>query len=422
MGKTYSDEEIADLILTPIEVLKQQYPDKQKYNAIRTLRRYHINKQKELKMENQPEKDTVANRVAELLENSGIVPEDIERISQVRVGTYQMLTKDEEGEAHIHDLNVTNVTYLPTSELDEKTFITQASPTIIKPTRRRKPTREDSMTLLAGDAQIGFRGTEPFHDEDAMELFQIAVRELQPDNVVLTGDMIDLPNMSRFEQRNDWLTTTQAAIDRYHSFLAQIRANVPHARIVVVHGNHEARMDRLVRNDAAPLLGIRRANADRELSVLTIPYLVRYEELGIEMVDGYPNAALWLEDNLKVTHGTNVAKGGSNAAKYLKEVDETTIYGHTHRMEVAYRTKATRLGHKVIAAASPGCLARIDGYVPGVNYSVDSAGNTVPRASDWQQGMLRVHHNAETHDIEAIRFQNRQMRIAGKLFRLGDEL
>jgi predicted phosphodiesterase len=299
-------------------------------------------------------------------------------------------------------------------EASPEQFITQARPTVIRATTRRQPNRKDEVTLAMGDAQIGYRGDEPFHDERAMDFAQLAIREMQPNRIVFTGDMIDLPAMSRFEQRGDWANTTQRAIDRYHDFLAQTRANAPNAEIVVVHGNHEQRMDSFVRRDAAALLGIRRANAERELSVLTLQYLVRYDDLGIQSVDGYPNAAYWLEDNLKVMHGTNVAKSGSNAAKYLREESESVIYGHTHRLEVAYRTLATRLGGKVLVAASPGCLARTDGAVPGFNYSVDSQGRTVPKAEDWQQGLLVVEHNARVHNITPVRITEEGMNIYGK--------
>jgi hypothetical protein len=175
-------------------------------------------------------------------------------------------------------------------------------------------------------------------------------------------------------------------------------------------------MDAYVQKDAASILGLRRANAGHELSVLTLQYLVRYDDLDVQSVDGYPNAAYWLEDNLKVTHGTNAARGGLNAAKYLMQEQESTIYGHTHRMELVYRTLATRMGQRVIAAASPGCLARTDGGVPGFNYSVDNQGRTVPKAEDWQQGLLIVQHNADGHDIQPVRFRDGQMRIHDKKY------
>ena len=288
--------------------------------------------------------------------------------------------------------------------------VSRAAPTKITPTRRGKAFRSDARTLVAGDAQI------PFQDEQAFERFQRAVVETQPDNIVFVGDMVDLPSMSRFAQRPEWVGTTQAAIDTYHNFLAQTRSNAPDANISVVHGNHEQRMDDYVRKNAAEVLGLRRANAAHELAVLTLQYLVRYDDLEINSIDGYPNGTLWLEDNLKAIHGTNVAKGGSNAAKYLKEERETTLYGHTHRQELAYRTFPRRIGQLTIAAASPGCLARTDGAVPGFRHTVDSQGVLVKRAEDWQQGLIVIDHNGSNHHIQPVMFQEDGFYLDGKRY------
>ena len=289
-------------------------------------------------------------------------------------------------------------------------IVSKAAPTKITPTRRKKPSRIDSRTLVAGDAQI------PFQDEQAFDRFQTAVIETQPDNIVFVGDMIDLPSLSRFAQRPEWVGGTQDAINQYHNFLAQTRANAPNAEISVVHGNHEQRLDNYVQKNAAEVLGLRRANAGRELAVLTLQYLVRYDDLEVKSVDGYPNGILWLEDNLKAIHGTNVAKGGSNAAKYLKEERETTLYGHTHRQELAYRTFNQRLGSVTIAAASPGCLALIDGSVPGFRHTIDAEGRVVKRAEDWQQGLIVIDHNKDNHHIQPILFQEDGFVMDGKRY------
>ena len=189
----------------------------------------------------------------------------------------------------------------------------------------------------------------------------------------------------------------------------------------VVHGNHEKRLDDYVRRNAVEVLGLRRANMRRELAVLTLEYLLRYEELGVQAVDGYPNGELWLEDNLKFVHGTNTKKGGINAAKYLAEEPVTTIYGHSHRQELAYKTIALRGGAaNTIAAASPGALCMIDGTVPGFHHTVDARGAFVKKAEDWQQGMLQVHHEGDHHEITPIRFTDRGVRINGKLYNVDD--
>lgn len=306
--------------------------------------------------------------------------------------------------------STTNQSYEHTPEdIDiQELIVSRAAPTKITPTRRGKVFRSDARTLVAGDAQI------PFQDDQAFDRFQHVVTETQPDNIVFVGDMVDLPSMSRFSQRNEWVGTTQDAINQYHNFLAQTRSNAPNANISVVHGNHEQRMDNYIQKNAAEVLGLKRAG--EELAVLTLQYLTRYEDLEVNSIDGYPNGTLWLEDNLKAFHGTNVAKGGSNAAKYLKEERETTLYGHTHRQEVAYRTFPRRVGAVTIAAASPGCLALIDGSVPGFRHTVDSQGNVVKRAEDWQQGALIIDHNGSNHHIQPILFQEDGYYLDGKRY------
>lgn len=415
---------IADVLTLELEDLQAKYKQKsdptkptiKDQRSLDNLRRLYRKKLKEMERDpsQQPDNLTEAKK---LLEDMGINLEDIDNAEiSFHVGYIRNADGEIEYTKPLPSIRIRN----GHAEVSEDAFIRQAAPTEIHPLEAPIIQRDDSLTVCLGDAQIGYRGDEPFHDEDAMSLSLMAIRELQPDNVVFTGDMIDLPNMSRWEQRQDWLDTTQRSIDRYHEYLAQVRAVVPNARIVVVHGNHESRMDTTVRRDAAPFFGISRANADRELPVLTLPFLVRYEELNVEMVDGYPNAAFWLEDNLKVTHGTNTKKGGFNSGKYLQEENESTIFGHTHRLEMAQRRIATRLGSRVITAASPGCLARVDGAVPGYRYSVDALGNTVNRAEDWQQGLLIIHHNPERHDIHPVQMENRAMRIYDKVYQLGE--
>lgn len=54
----------------------------------------------------------------------------------------------------------------------------------------------------------------------------------------------------------------------------------------------------------------------------------------------------------------------ATAHGYLATEKVSVIYGHIHRREYAARTREDRDGPKEIMAATPGCLARIDGVVP----------------------------------------------------------
>lgn len=325
------------------------------------------------------------------------------------VSTWEMMHKDNDGEAVVTELHKYE---FETDSIDlESLLIRGAEPTIINPSQRRVPRKSNNRTIIAGDAQI------PFHDEKAFDNFHTLVANTKPNNIVLLGDMVDLAPLSKFNQRTEWAGTTQDAIDIYHEFLAQTRANAPDAKIYVIHGNHEQRFDNYIQRNAAEILGLRRAKMSKELAVLSLRNLIRYDDLGIDSIDGYPNGVLWLEDNLKCIHGTNVAKGGTNVGKYLREERETTIFGHTHRQELAYRTFAQRIGAVTIAAASPGCLALTDGSVPGFRHTVDADGSVIKHSEDWQQGVLIVDHNEKSHNITPIRFMEEGFYVDGKFYK-----
>lgn len=329
----------------------------------------------------------------------GTVPEGARILN-----SWHSLTKNAEGEAEIHTLHK-----FDTPSEDGPDYVRQAPPNIINSVPRRRSRKvKEQLTLVGGDAQL------EYGDPVAMANFQRAVQELQPDTVAFVGDMVDFPALSKYPQRQEWVGSTQRGIDAYSAYLAQTRANAPNARIVVVHGNHEQRAINFVERQANELSGLRRAMGGR--AVLSLAFLARYDELEVESVDGYPNGTYWLEDNLKLVHGTNTKTGGSNAARYLATEMETTIYGHTHRQELAFKTRATRLGGITIAAASPGALCASDGSVPGVHYSPDAEGNVVKKAENWQSGLLLVHHEGLHHEITPVRFTDRGFLLNGKRY------
>lgn len=286
-------------------------------------------------------------------------------------------------------------------------LVRQAPAAEIRPLRNSRPKkRVGRIALIGGDLQA------PYGDQGAMDLFLRAVREIQPDEVGFVGDMVDNAPLSRFTQRREFVGGVQAGIDQLHGFIANVRANSPNSRIIAVAGNHEQRLVNALEKNLSDLSGIRRAGDAK--TVLSIQHLARFDELGVEYVDGYPNGEFWLEDNLKLIHGTNVKKGGSNAAQYLGQETESVIYGHTHRMELAYRTRATRLGSFTVAAASPGALCMVDGVVPGYRYSPTAEGDLIKKAEDWQQGLMVVEHDGLHHDLRPVRFTDNGMTLEGK--------
>ena len=113
-------------------------------------------------------------------------------------------------------------------------------------------------------------------------------------------------------------------------------------------------------------------------------------------------------------HGTQAKKGGLSAANYLKNEQVSTIFGHDHRLQIAWQTRNTRKGGVERVAASPGCLAMTDGSVPGYHFTTSESGLVVPKAEDWQNGVLLIQHNERNHDVTPLRMSEQGIHIGDR--------
>ena len=126
----------------------------------RTRNKYRAKARKVIEMERNPEQARTpeADKLSELFERSGIDPNDILKIN--RVNLYQGYMKNQEGEFETTDLM--SVQYIPKpTELTEDMFISQAKPTIIRPTKSTgKKTSHEKLAIVLPDIQAGFRRYE----------------------------------------------------------------------------------------------------------------------------------------------------------------------------------------------------------------------------------------------------------------------
>jgi len=306
-----------------------------------------------------------------------------------------------------------NHSYDHTTPSEIPDFTNQAAPTKITPSKRIKPVRGDSISVIFPDAQI------PFHSPTALSAAHTVVREVMPDHVVMVGDMLDFPTLSRFTSRPEWNGGVQDALDQTHRMLAQVRADSPNARIHYLAGNHELRLQKSILENNAELLGIKRANAAKELGVLTLEFLLRCDELDVEMIGGYPNGTLWLEDHLRVIHGTTSNSKGSTSAKYLNENPHvSTVHGHSHRAEIQWKTTPTRDGHIQRFSMSPGTLADITGEVPSFHSTHDEQGRVVHKAENWQQAVGIIEHSDRSALPHLAMIQESSINILGRNYPL----
>lgn len=361
-------------------------------------------------------KQELLGRISDLIEKSGIDLDDVGRIERIRLNDYQGLTKDAvTGQVDIHDMQASAVVLVPKwADGPEWPVVQQASPVVVEavkpPKKKSRRTaaliRQWKTTTVLPDPQIGWRLFEngeldPFHDAAAIDVALQIMAALEHDggvdkNVNL-GDFLDLPSQSRFAQEPAFAGTMQAAVDYGHSFLARQRAAAPNAKHVLLEGNHDKRLSTFIQANAAAAFGLRKANTPASWPVMSLPYLLRLDELDFEYIDAWPTGMYWINDKLRAMHGDKVASGSSTAVKMVKANPNIgTIHGHIHRIEMHSTTIFERVNGETrplrSGAYSPGCLCRIDGAVPSMKGSTGVDGRPAQFFEDWQQGVGVCHY------------------------------
>lgn len=342
---------------------------------------------------------TQIKKMAEELVRRGVEPSELGRLSRMKM--YQSITKDDEGEAHIHDL--WGFHFDPKwSEGPDWPVVQPAQKVSL--TKRATPKRSRSAgwarCAVAPDIQVGFLrtpdGMEPTHDPLAIELFLQLLEETTPETVVLLGDNLDLPEFGSYRKHPSFALTTQMTLDYMHGLCTRIREICgPDTKIKWLAGNHEERLSNFVIDNAAAAHGIKQANAPDSWPVMSVPHLLHLDDLEIQYLGGYPSNHFWLTPQLRFIHGNKVQSKGSTAHMYLNDEKVSVIYGHIHRLEQAYQTRTDYDGTATIMAASPGCLARLDGYVPSMKQGMDIDGRPIISAENWQQGMAVVDYHED---------------------------
>lgn len=334
----------------------------------------------------------ILGQIADLLDRQGI---DVADIGQVhRVNVWQGMYKDDEGEAHTVDM--TGIQLTPHwAEGPQWPVVQAARPMTVRAPSLKAVKRPAGfgVAMTLPDMQVGYyvdaRGEmQPTHDEAAIDVALQLVRYIRPTKIVLHGDNLDLPELSRYRLTPVFVRTTQATVDRCGLFAAQLRAAAgDECEIVWLEGNHEMRLSTYIIDNARAAFGLKRANAPESWPVLSVPNLCNLDDQGIRYAAGYPAGEEWINHRLRVVHGFHVASNGSTAHKYLANERSSVVYGHIHRREWAERTRATHDGPRTILAMSPGCLCRTDGAVPSTKSGMGLDGVPVPNVEDWQQGV-----------------------------------
>lgn len=316
---------------------------------------------------------------------------------------YQMLTKNNEGEAEIHDLLATRYAYD-----DDKEPFSPATPARITPSRKKGVQRDHELLVQISDAQIDYRRIEdeliPIHNETAMRCARYLIRDLMPDTIINLGDNVDLAALSKFSPDSDHFHRTLGpAFQRAHDFYAELRADNPNSLIVEVDSNHNERLKKFVLKNFPEFYDFRRASESDEYPMMTYPYLANLQHLDVQWISGY-GAAEYVRNNIAYRHGKENSSPTSAAANKIlrNNPDITSIQGHDHRKSEAWRT--TRNGRYIGAIVVP-ALCKTEGEVPGYHSAVDDLNQPVKKQQDWQNGIhiTRDYGDHQEHQTVFIR-------------------
>jgi hypothetical protein len=158
----------------------------------------------------------------------------------------------------------------------------------------RKTERPFKRYLLFGDPHFGFYRTgpielEPLHDRRVLNIILQLAAELDPDAIKIGGDLFDFAELSKYITSPEYRFLLQPAINEFHWFLAQLRDTCPEADISAHEGNHDERLWRHQKVHSAWACELHKATALQAPPVLSVPYLVDMQSLGVRWIGGWPN-------------------------------------------------------------------------------------------------------------------------------------
>jgi len=265
--------------------------------------------------------------------------------------------------------------------------------------------------VVVADGQIGFHRSfddykvRTLHDRRAFACATAAITALQPDQLVILGDMLDLPDWSdHFVQSPEFAFTSQMSINWFAAWLRHVRPYC--GKVVYVEGNHEARLVRCLMTNTATAYKLKPANMPAAAPLLSIRSMLGLDALGIEYVGDYPKGEYWINDNLLMIHGKKVgAKSGQTAMKMLDSPRTSIIQGHAHRQESAHVTTHSHNKTVTYGAYALGTLARLDGIVPSQN-----------GRENWQQGIGVVDYTDDLYQVYPLNIYGGRMVMFGRQY------
>jgi len=195
--------------------------------------------------------------------------------------------------------------------------------------------------LLLADIHV------PYHDSNALVAALEFAKDKDIDCVLLNGDFMDFPEISRYE-RDLAKADLQYAFDAGVRVLEVIRECFPKAKIFYKVGNHDDRLDKFVMLKAPQLKGLRGLTIDNNLN---------FNDFGITKIGSLQKIMV---DDFIILHGHELRQSimaPVNPARglYMK-AQASSLMSHCHR--TSSHTERPING-KSVRTYSTGCLCNL---------------------------------------------------------------
>ncbi|MBQ2350073.1 MAG: metallophosphoesterase [Cytophagales bacterium] len=223
-----------------------------------------------------------------------------------------------------------------------------------------------------GKVLIGSDFHVPFQDKDAVDCFIEKAIELQPEAIVINGDLLDFYRLSRFskgEGRNPMEEIIEAK-----TILETLRYHCKDSKIYYPIGNHESRLEKYIYDKAPEIISI----VDNF-----------YELLKCKDIEVQGCHKVIFNNEFICKHGNLLGnKSGLSAIKEMEKSFASGATGHTHRLAKFI----TRKAEKKFVWLETGCLCTMK-----PEYMLEP---------DWQQGFALIEfrksklYKADVFEIE----------------------
>ena len=233
----------------------------------------------------------------------------------------------------------------------------------------------------------------PKHNKKALSCAIQATKLINPDYLILNGDILDCGVFSRHDRfsppKCHWTDTQffEASVWDYleaNTFLNTIEKAAPKAQKIYEYGNHEVWVEDFIKESPQirqPVFGL-----DERLSLTKRGYkLYKYNDF-IKL------------GKLKITHGIYTSQ--NHAKKHLQEMGTSILYGHLHNIEVASKVTPESISHM---AWANGCLCDLNPeYLRN-------------KPQNWNHGFAIVHvWGSGEFQVDLIRIQDGKCVVQGR--------